>query len=224
MLETKTMQKIKGQVANLLTISVSVMLVLVSIFTFESLPVFAVTDEVVVNQTVTTGISITSPSDITLTALSTSQNTAVGSAAWTVTTNSNGGYTLTLFASTAPAMARSGGGGNIVDYTPAVAETPETWSVPSGNVEFGFSSFGTDVPTGTWGTDTDCIAGADVPSATLNWRDFDLTASADQIATASAATTTSGTATTMCVATEQDGSFANSGTYAATITATATAQ
>ncbi len=182
----------------------------------------AVTDDVVVNQTVTSGISITSPSDITMTALSTSQNTAVGSATWTVTTNNYLGYSLTLFASTAPAMSRSGGGGNIVDYTPAVAETPETWSV-SGAAEFGFSARGTDVNTSTYGTDADCLNGADVPSATLKWRDFDLTGSADQIATAAAPTSTSGTAATMCVATQQAGVFANSGTYSATITATATA-
>ena len=96
------------------------------------------TDDVVVNQAVTSEISLSSPSDITMTALSTTQNTAVGTAAWTVTTNNDDGYTLTLHASTAPALARGGGGGNIVDYTPAVSETPETWSVPASNVEFGF--------------------------------------------------------------------------------------
>ncbi len=180
----------------------------------------AVTDTVLVNQTVTAGISISAPADVTMTALTTGQNTAVGSAAWTVTTNNAAGYTLTLFAGAAPAMVRSGGGGNIVDYTPAVAETPETWSVSSA-AEFGFSARGTDVPTGTWGTDADCIAGADVPSTALKWRDFDLTGSADQIATAAAQTSTSGTASTMCVATEQAGIFAASGSYTATITATA---
>ena len=202
-----------------ITSAASVILVLVVI---APLIAQAVTDDVVVNQTVTTGISISSPSDITMTALSTSQNTAVGSATWTVTTNNAAGYTLTLHSSTAPAMSRSGGGGNIVDYTPASSETPETWSV-SGAAEFGYSARGTDVSTGTWGTDSDCIAGTDVPSTTLKWRDFDLTGSADQIATAAAATSTSGTASTMCVATEQAGTFANSGTYSATITATATA-
>ena len=180
------------------------------------------TDDVIVNQSVTSEISLSSPSDITMTALSTSQNSAVGSATWTVTTNNQAGYTLTLFAGAAPAMVRSGGGGNIADYTPSVAETPETWNTGSGTVEFGFSAFGTDVNTTTWGTDSDCIAGADVPSAALKWRDFDLTGSADQIATAATATTTSGTAATMCVATEQDTLFAQSGSYTATITATAT--
>ncbi len=180
------------------------------------------TDDVIVNQAVTSEISLSSPSDITMTALSTSQNTAVGAATWTVTTNNDDGYTLTLHASSAPALSRSGGGGNIADYTPAVSETPETWSVPASNVEFGFSAFGTDVNTSTYGTDSDCLAGADVPSAGLKWRDFDLTGSADQIATAALPTTTSGTAATMCVATEQDTTFAVAGSYSATITATAT--
>lgn len=179
------------------------------------------TDTVLINQSVTTGISISAPADVTMTALTTSQNTAVGSAIWTVTTNNATGYSLTVYAGAAPAMVRSGGGGNIVDYTPAVAETPETWSVSSA-AEFGFSARGTDVNTSTYGTDSDCINGADVPSATLKWRDFDLTGSADQIATAAAQTTTSGTASTMCVATEQAGTFAASGSYTATITATAT--
>lgn len=182
----------------------------------------AVTDVVLVNQTVTTGITISSPSDITMTALTTSQNTAVGTAVWTVTTNNAAGYNLTVFAGAAPAMVRSGGGGNIVDYTPAVAETPETWSVSSA-AEFGYSAFGTHVPTGVWGTDSDCIAGADVPSAALKWRDFDLTGSQDEIATSASQTSTSGTASNLCVATEQAGIFAASGSYTATITGTALA-
>ncbi len=207
---------------NLSIISISTVVVVFGFVSIVPKISQAVTDDVVVNQTVTSGISITSPADITMTALSTSQNTAVGSATWTVTTNNYLGYSLTLFASTAPAMSRSGGGGNIVDYTPAVAETPETWSVSSA-AEFGFSAYGTNVNTTTYGTDADCIAGTDVPSTTLKWRDFDLTGSADQIATVAAPTSTSGAASTMCVATQQAGVFANSGTYSATITATATA-
>lgn len=180
-------------------------------------------DTVLVNQNVTAGITISSPADVNMTALSSGQNTAVGSATWTVTTNAAGGYGLTVYAGAAPAMVRSGGGGNIADYTPGTAETPETWSVPNGSVEFGFSARGADVNTGTYGTDTDCIDTSDVPSATLLWRDFDLTGSADTIASSSTVTSTSGTPTTMCVATEQDGVFAQSGSYTATITATATA-
>lgn len=181
-----------------------------------------VTDNVTITQGVTSGITISDGANITMTSLSTSQNTAVGSTSWTVTTNNAAGYSLTVFASSAPALARGGGGGNIADYTPAVSETPETWSVASGAVEFGFSALGTNVNTTTWGTDADCIAAANVPSTTLKWRDFDLTASSDTIASTSSPTTTSGATTTMCVATEQNGTFAQSGTYTATVTATAT--
>ncbi len=209
---------------SLLSVMGSTLLVTVGLVALE--PAFqdaqAVTDDVIVTQTVTSGITISDGADITMTALSAGQNTAVGTSSWTVITNNAAGYSLTVYASTAPALSRSGGGGNIVDYTPAVAETPETWSVSSA-AEFGFSARGTNVSTGTYGTDSDCIAGADVPSTGLKWRDFDLTGSADQIATTSSPTAIAGATSALCVATEQAGIFAASGTYTATITGTATA-
>lgn len=173
------------------------------------------TDSVVVTQVVTPGISISAPADITLTPLSTTQNTAVGSATWTVTTNNAAGYTLALSASTTPALQGTGGR----QFTDLGA-TPATWAVTSA-YKFGFSAYGTDAPTATWGTDTDCLAGANVPSTTLKWRGFNGTTGI-QVASSSAVTGTSGTATTMCVGTEQNGVFAPSDTYTATITATAT--
>jgi hypothetical protein len=176
-------------------------------------------DSIVVTQTVTSGISITSPSDINLTALSTTQNSAVGSATWNVKTNNQAGYTLDLHASAAPALVDSGTSESFADYSSA---TPETWSVSSA-YEFGFSGYGTHVPTGTWGTDTDCIATADVPSADLNWRGFDGTNDIE-IASSASETSTSGVDSTLCVATEQEGVYAPSGDYQATITATATVQ
>ncbi|NTV44889.1 MAG: hypothetical protein HGA67_04370 [Candidatus Yonathbacteria bacterium] len=177
-------------------------------------------DSVTVTQAVTAGIAITSPSDITMTALTTSQNTAVGSAAWTVTTNNQAGYKLELHASNDPALVQVSPAESFTDYSEGTPGTPETWSVSSA-YEFGFSARGTDVSAGTWGTDTDCLNTADVPSATLKWRGFDGTNNI-QVATAATETTTSGTASTMCVATQQAGVFAPSGSYTATITATAT--
>lgn len=173
------------------------------------------TDSVVVTQVVTPGISISAPADITLTPLSTTQNTAVGNAVWTVTTNNNAGYSLTVNASTTPALVGTGGR----QFTD-LGTTPATWSVTSA-YKFGFSVLGTHVNTTTFGTDSDCLAGANVPSATLNWRGFAGT-TAIPVATTSTVTGTSGTATTLCVATEQNGVFAPSDTYTATITATAT--
>ncbi len=167
-------------------------------------------------------ISISTGSDIALTALSISQDTAVGNSAWTVTTDDSAGYSLSVDASSDPALQDSGTSEQFTDYTESTPGTPEQWSVSSA-YEFGFSARGSDVSTGTWGTDTDCIAGADVPSAGLNWRGFD--GGADiEIASRTSRTTPSGIATTICVASEQSGIFAPSGTYTATITATAVAQ
>ncbi|MFH0846070.1 MAG: hypothetical protein V1851_01575 [Patescibacteria group bacterium] len=175
------------------------------------------TDSVIVTQSVVAGITISSPSDITLTALSLTQNTAVGSAAWTVVTNNQAGYALTIKASTAPALRDSSTSETFADYT---STGKETWNVTNA-YEFGWSAYGTHV-TGH-GTDTDCIATADVPSATLKWEGFDGTTPI-QMASSTSETSMAGTASTLCVATEQDTVFAPSGTYTATLTATATTQ
>ncbi len=180
----------------------------------------AVTDEVIVTLNVDAGISITSPADASMSQnLGVSANTAVASTVWNVKTNNAAGYTIAVKATTSPALRNATN--NIADYTPAVAATPETWDV-SNTAEFGFSAFGTDISTGTWGTDSDCIAGANVPSAGLKYRDFDT--SDIQIGSRSATTTTTGIDTTVCYAVEQDGFYVPSGTYVATVVATAATQ
>ena len=183
---------------------------------FEPSVAGAVTDNVVVTQSVTTGITISSPADITMTALSTTQNSAVGSAAWTVTTNDQAGYTLSV-ATTQYDALRDGGTGRY--FTDFASSSHTTWSV-SNAYKFGMSARGSH--TTGFGSDADCIAGADVPSATLLWTGFKSTTGI-QVASSTSETGTSGTATTMCIATEQNGTFAPSGSYTATITATATA-
>lgn len=177
------------------------------------------TDNVTVSLTVTSGITISNGPDITLTALSTSQHSAVGNTSWTVTTNNANGYTLNVHASTTPALRSAGS--SVADYTPSVANTPETWSVASGAAEFGFSARGTNIVAG-FGSDTDCINTADVPSATLNWRNFN-GATGINIASTNAPTTPSGATSMMCVAVQQNNTYIASGTYTATITGTATA-
>ncbi len=175
------------------------------------------TDDIIVNQSVTSGITISSPADITLTALSVTQNTAVGDTTWTVITNNQAGYTLTVKASAAPALVDSGTSEFFTDYT---STGKEAWAV-SNAYEFGWSAYGDSV-TGH-GTDTDCIAGADVPSAGLLWEGFDGTTPI-QMASSTSETDMTGITTTICVATEQDTVYAPSGTYTATLTATATTQ
>ncbi len=163
-------------------------------------------------------ITISAPADITLTALSLTQNSAVGSTTWSVTTDNSAGYTISVNASVAPALADAGTGEAFTDYTEVTAGVKETWSVSSG-YEFGFSGFGTD--TTGYGSDTNCAATENVPSSTLLWEGFSGTTKI-QIASSSSAVT--GANTTICVATEQDVSLAPSGSYSATITATAVTQ
>ncbi|HEY1037187.1 MAG TPA: hypothetical protein VGE62_01235 [Candidatus Paceibacterota bacterium] len=177
-------------------------------------------DTVVITLNVTTGISITAPADSSMsTALGVAQDTAVGTTTWNVKTNNAAGYTLALRASTSPAMQATTTGNTIPDYGTA---TTTTWNVTSGNSAFGYSVFGTGVSTGAWGTGSTCASGgAHIPSTTLKYKGF--TTSDFTVMTRTSTTTTTGIDTTVCYAVEQDTFYIPSGTYQATITATATA-
>lgn len=89
-------------------------------------------------------ISISSPSDITLTpsipGMTGSATPASGSATWTVTTDSPSGFNMKIKASDDPSMQLSAGD-HFFDYTPAQAGTPDyNWTTPAaGSAEFGFS-------------------------------------------------------------------------------------
>ena len=181
-------------------------------------------DSLLVTLNVTSGVSITHPTDVTMAPnISMSANKSIGGTSWTVTTNSSTGYTLGVKASTNPAMV-SGNGDNFANYTEAVASTPDLWSgVASGTKEFGFSAYGADAPTATWGTSTAGCGVAGVADVTLKYRGF-LAAMTDiQIASLGSPTATTGNTTNICFAAEQNGVYARSGAYTATITATATA-
>ena len=183
----------------------------------------AVTDDVLVNLTVDSGIAISSPADVTLGAsnMGITVNSAIGTATWNVKTNSPAGYTLTIKnASTSPALKGAGAIGNFADYTEAVAGTPELWSVDSNTYQFGYSIRGTDVNTTTYGTGADCGTG-NVPNATLKYRHA--STSVILAATRTSTTTLAGVDTTACFAAGQNGVYAPAGSYSATITATALA-
>jgi len=176
------------------------------------------TDEVIVTLTVDAGISITDSANTAMSRnLGVTADSAIATSTWNVKTNNAAGYTLGVRATTTPAMRNATN--DILDYTPAVAATPETWSVANG-AEFGFSAFGTDVSSGTWGATTNCGA-AHVPNATLKYRDFDT--SDITIGSRASTTTTAGIDTSVCYAVEQDTFYIPSGVYQATIVATATA-
>jgi hypothetical protein len=201
------------------------------------------TDDVIVTLDVTSGIAITNGDDVVmLPNIGVTENSSIGSSNWNVKTNAAAGYTLAVKAITSPAL--KSGSNSFADYTEALGTcsdpskttrvtceatpavwtpTPETWSVASGNMEFGYSAYGTDVTTmGIWGTGSSCGT-AGVPEATLNYAGF--TTSNNTIATGTMTNLSVnplGVTTTICFAAEQKNIYAPSGTYTATITATAT--
>lgn len=167
-------------------------------------------------------ISLTSPGNIAMDNLSITQNTSIGTGdAWTVITDDPAGYTLTFQTDNASCLSNPGTGEVFTDYSEATSGTPETWSVGSGAYEFGFSVYGNDVSTATWGTDTSCGIGS-VPSTNLKYEGFK-GVTAITVANTSSRTSPTGTDTVLCVAAEQKNVYAPSGNYTADITATATA-
>lgn len=227
---------------NIFKKTISIVLAIVIIFQIYLLaePVIAIddTDGVQVTLTVDTGITISNGDNVIMAPnIGISSDSSIGSSLWTVRTNNYAGYSLAVKADTNPAL-KSVESNTFEDYTEAAGTcsnpsyttrttclgaaglwtpTPEAWSVTSGK-EFGYSAFGTDTPTATWGTSLSCgTAGA--PAVAQNYAGF--TTSNNTIATKGTVTPTTGVDTTICFAAEQDGMYAPSGVYTATITATA---
>lgn len=98
------------------------------------------TDDVLVNLTVSSTISLNSPSDVNMGTI-TGTGSVTGNTTWTVTTNNSAGWKLEVEASVTPAMAS--GGDTFADYTEAVEGTPEIWSIAASASEFGFGATGT---------------------------------------------------------------------------------
>jgi len=184
----------------------------------------ATTASVVVTLSVTAGVAVTvdSATSAMSTAITVSQNTAVATSTFTVTTNDYLGYNLNLTASSsAPAMQSANSTIPDVTVTPTVYPTV----IPSNSYGFGFSAYSTtnptDVPVATWGTQTTgCANGANTPSAGLKYRGFN-SGTPILVASNTSTTTTAGDATVVCFMVGQNGSYIPSGSYTATITATA---
>ncbi len=197
------------------------------------------TDNVLVTLDVTTGITISNGADVIMSPdLGISANSSIGNSSWIVRTNSVNGYQLSVKANTAPALKSATN--SFADYpeatgtcsdplqtTKATCEavpaiwtpTPETWNVPASTYAFGYSAYGADTtPIGKWGSGSSCGSGG-VPLGTLNYAGF--TTNNNIIATSNTVTSTSGATTNICFAAEQKNVYAPSGTYHATIIATA---
>ncbi|MEK7572661.1 MAG: hypothetical protein AAB493_02310 [Patescibacteria group bacterium] len=205
-----------------IVVGVFIFVFLLMLFSFLIGDAFAVTvtDNVVVTLDVTTGITISDGLPVTMSPnIGITSNGAIGSSSWIVKTNAALGYTLAVKADASPALrVLAVPANNFADYTEAVSGTPELWSVASGAKEFGYSAYGTDTSTATWGTSASCGA-AGVPAVAQKYVGFLITDK--MIATRATVTPTSGVTTTICFAAEQNGIYAPSGTYTATVTATA---
>ena len=191
-------------------------------FCIEPTVVIAATasDNVIVTLNVDSGISITDGADATMApSIGLVSNKSVGGSSWNVRTSSVTGYTLAVKASTSPALKNSTFD-SFDDYTPAVPTTPDLWGgVASGTKEFGFSAYG-DNSLAAFGNPVNCgNTSTGVPDAAAKYQGF--STSDYTIATSSTFTGTSGVVTNICFAAEQNGTYAASGVYTATITATA---
>ena len=170
---------------------------------------------------VTAGITISGGGVATmLPNISMTNDRALGSSSWTVSTNNQQGYDLAVVASTTPALTSAGASDNFIDYTEATSGVPETWLSPAvGAKEFGFTVYGADANSLVkYGSPANCGTAA-APSG--KYEGFSYTTPMI-IASSSVFTPVAGNVTNICFAAQQNQVYAKSGAYTATITATAT--
>src|SRR5581483_3691828 len=153
-------------------LSTTLVIAVLAFFSYGALePQFAkaVTAQVIVTLNVTQGISLSNSGDTTMsTALGITQNSAIATSTWTVITNDSAGYTLAMTSTGTPAMQMSPTPTfSIADYQKAA---PSIWVATSGSAYFGYTAFGTDTSTGSWGTGAACGASANGTSTTLKYQ------------------------------------------------------
>ncbi len=165
-------------------------------------------------------ISITSPSDVTLTPSigGVTGGTGNGSASWTIITDNPAGYSLTIKASSSPALVS--GAYSFADYTPAGANPDFTWSVASTDSEFGFTPEGNDIVQKF--LDNGILCGTGSSNAVDACWYYLSSATTETISQSTSPNHPSGTATTVKFrATSGSSHIQVEGTYTATTTVTA---
>ena len=153
-------------------------------------------------------ISISAPTDLTLSTI-TGTGTSSGNITWNIQTDNVNGYKLEWQAGSA---TMASGSDTVAAYTPAVANTPETWSVAAADSEWGarLKSASTDAAA-EWGTD----------SSTEKW--LNVATSARQIVSRASATGGGGSDEIIDFKVEIGSNyFQPTGTYTVNITITAT--
>lgn len=210
----------------------AVALTLVAAITFVAAePVLsrAIEDQFIVTQVITSEISFaTTANDVTMTPTlgGLTGGTSNGTTTVVVLTNDTSGYTMTIKASSSPAMQDDTSTDSIFDYTPAAAGVPDyAYSVPSG-YEFGYTvsasttsdlaqKFKDD------GASTCNTGSSDTSGSASCW--YGLSTTATSTIFRSTATAASGSTSSIAFKlTINAGSSLTEGTYKATTTLTAT--
>lgn len=172
-------------------------------------------------QMLETYISISSPADVTMAPGigGVAGGTGNGSASWTIITDNLAGYSLSIKATSSPAL--QSGANSFADYTPVLSGTPDyNWSIDVADSEFGFTPEGNDIIQKYKDNGSDSCGVGSNDTADRCW--YDLATSNESIANASSANHPSGTATTVKFRAESGSSNVQSeGDYTATITLTA---
>ncbi len=192
----------------------------------------AIEDQFTITQSVTAEISfLTAATDITMspTIAGLTGGTSNGQTQIVVNTNNAAGYTMTIVASSSPAMQGNTGGGTIPNYTPASASIPDyTFSVTGNTGEFGYSvsaSTTSDLAQKFLDNTTTCNTGsADTGTLTSCW--YALSTTATSTINRTTATSASGATTTIFFRVQITANPAPAipqATYTATTTLTATA-
>lgn len=208
--------------------SLSLFVVLPSFTLLEPAITKAITDTVLVTLGITSEITISSPSDVTLTSIPgmTGGSSTSSAISWNIVTNDTAGYTLKI---EKDHVLRKGTGTNqqFTDYSEAAAGTPDySWgAVGSGNEEFGFApSSGTDVVQKFKNNSTICNQSGGSVTDGYCWSPIPTTGgTAETIASSATFTPDAGTATAIKVKAEVgSANHMEEGSYTSTITATAT--
>lgn len=105
-----------------------------------------------------TYITISSPSDLTLSSVMARGVSTQGTVAWTVTTNNSAGYSMTLKSSTNPTLKSISD--SFADYTPANSNPDYYFNVAQNSANFAFSPEGTDTYSRFKDNGAECNAGS----------------------------------------------------------------
>lgn len=168
---------------------------------------------------ITTTLSTAADSTLSPSLTSGQSGSASGSTAWTVTTNNPSGYTLSLSASTDPALQSSSD--SFADYDPSGANPDYDWSIESSESAFGYSPEGSHIVSRFKDNGSSCGAGA-LDTSDKCWDGF--STSPVTVSQSGSSNSPGGTETTVKFMAEVGSSKTQTaGSYSATITATAVA-